>query len=89
MENTIQFIQVTPEQLEERIVQGVKNILKGVIQPEQEELLTRDEAAKFLNVSFPTLHSWTSAGKIASYGLGNKVFYKKSEIMASLTPLKK
>lgn len=51
------------------------------------ELLTRKQAAEFLHVNLSTLWLWTNAKKFPAYGLGNRVFYKKSEIIASLRPL--
>lgn len=88
MENSIQFIQITPEQLEERIVSGISKIIDNVIKPSsEEELLSRTEAAKFLGISTVTLWDWTNKKKITSYGISNKVFYKKSELLASLVPL--
>ncbi len=49
-----------------------------------EELLTRTETAKILKVELTTLWSWTKKGKITAYGIGNRVYYKRGEIMKSL-----
>ncbi len=48
------------------------------------ELLTRKETAKLLNVSLCTLYLWTKQSKLKSYGIENKVYYKKSEIFDCL-----
>lgn len=45
-----------------------------------EEYITSKEAAKRLNISLPTLHSYSKAGIIPKYYLGNRVLYKASEI---------
>jgi excisionase family DNA binding protein len=46
----------------------------------REEHITSKEAAKRLNISLPTLHSYSKAGIIPKYYLGNRVLYKASEI---------
>ena len=51
------------------------------------ELLTRKQAAELLQVNLSTLWAWTRAKKLNSYGLGNRVFYKKSELFDALRPL--
>jgi predicted site-specific integrase-resolvase len=48
---------------------------------QHKEILTRKETAELLNINLSTLWSWSKAGKLTSYGLGNKVFYKYSEIL--------
>ena len=53
-----------------------------------EELLTRNEAKNFLKISFPTLRDWTKKGKIKSYGMEGRVYYKKNEILDLLEELK-
>ena len=49
-----------------------------------EELLTREETAKLLKVSITTLWHWTKSGKLIAYGIGNRVYYKRGEIMTAL-----
>ena len=49
-----------------------------------DELLTREETAKLLKVSLTTLWNWTKKGKIPAYGIGNRVYYKRGEIMNAL-----
>jgi excisionase family DNA binding protein len=48
-----------------------------------EEFLTREEVARLLKISFPTLHDWTNKNLLKSYRIGNKVRYRKSEVMQS------
>ena len=55
---------------------------------DQEELLTRKEAANLLKIDSSTLWHWTKKGKLPSYGIGNRVYYKRSEIMESLVKFK-
>lgn len=73
-----------PENLIEKIYEIIKNEiaeLKKNYQPkEPEELLTRKEAAAMLKLNLSTIHNHTKKGKLKAYGLGNRVYYKRSEI---------
>jgi hypothetical protein len=51
------------------------------------ELLTRKQAAEFLQINLSTLWIWTNAKKFPAYGISNRVFYKKSELLDALRPL--
>jgi hypothetical protein len=87
----IQFIQVTPDQLQEAIISGLKkelDKLKKEFQPKESvEFLTRNEVKEMLKVDLSTIHNWTKKGKLKSYGIGNRVYYKLSEIEAAFKPL--
>ena len=50
----------------------------------QEELLTPEEAAKFLKCSPETIHNWKKSGKLNYYRIGGRIYFKKSEIINSL-----
>lgn len=54
-----------------------------------EELLSRDQTCQFLKIDSSTLWAWTNAGKVKAYGIGNRRYYKRSELLDSLTLLKK
>lgn len=54
-------------------------------QEEEEELKTPKEASKLLRVSMATLWRWEKKGKIKCYGIGGKRYYKRSELVESLT----
>nr|WP_319571672.1 helix-turn-helix domain-containing protein [uncultured Draconibacterium sp.] len=92
MQGTIQLIQVTPEQLQELILKGVKvelDSLKSQLQPKNPtEYLTRNQVKELLNVDLSTVHNWTKRGKLKAYGLGNRIYYKRSEVEAAIQPLK-
>ncbi len=51
---------------------------------EHSDLITRDEALKFLHVTAATIWRWEKQGKIQSYGMGGKRYFRKSELEASL-----
>lgn len=85
---SIQFIGTSPQELRNDINQDVKKQLeelKESFQPKTpEELLTRSETAKLLKINLSTLYHWTKKGKLKSYGLSGKVYYKRSEVESAL-----
>lgn len=61
------------------------NQLQETVKPQPAiQLLTRQEVAKWLGVSLPTLHSWTKLNILQAYRIGNKVRYKKNEVLEAL-----
>ncbi len=92
MNNIIQITQSTPEALAELINNRVKNMLEDFKKEFQsntpDELLTREQAYQFLQIDSATLWSWTKKGKVLAYGIGSRRYYKKSELLSSLIPLK-
>ena len=87
----IQFLEVTPQQLQNEITNGIKfhldEFLKNFKPKQPNDYLTRKEVAKLFSVDLSTLHNWNKSGKLNPLGLGNRVYYLRSEIEASLTPL--
>ena len=87
----IQFLEVTPQQLQNEITKGVKahldEFLKNFKPKQPKEYLTRKKAAEMLSVDLSTLHNWNKSGKLKPLGLGNRVYYLRSDIEASLIPL--
>lgn len=53
--------------------------------PHEEKLLTRIETAKLLGVTLPTVIDWGKKGILKGYRIGNRVRYKHTEIMETLT----
>ena len=88
---SIQFLNVTPNELKKEITKEVINhlneFLKNFTPKQPNEYLTRSEVAKMLNVDLSTLHNWNKAGKLRPLGLGNRVYYLRSDIENSLKPL--
>lgn len=87
----IQFIQVTPEQLQEAIINGVKNQLENFkrhFQPkEPTEYLTRKEVSDLFKVDISTIHNWTVKGILKAYSIGRRVYYKRSEVEKAIIKL--
>jgi DNA-binding NtrC family response regulator len=91
---TIQLIQTTPEQLVELINKGVKSQLKDfqkqiTSKDLNDELLTRKEACEYLKIDSSTLWAWTNKRKVKAYGIANRRYYKRSELIESLILVKK
>lgn len=53
------------------------------------ELVTRHEASKLINVSLPTLTKYVKQGIIPAHRIGNRVLFKKDEILYSLKNVQK
>lgn len=75
------------------ILNGVSDVLKGFANTfqtnDQDILLTREETSKLLSVSLVTLWDWTRKDIIPAYRIGNKVRYKKSEVLNALQQMNK
>ncbi len=88
----LQIIQKTPDELEERIYNRFKKDfenLKNHYQPKEPvEFLTRNEVRDLLKVDLSTVWGWTKKGKLKSYGIAGRVYYKRSEVEAAIQPLK-
>ncbi len=87
----IQFIDNSPEELEEKLSSLLKKELESIkkeFQPKQPtEFLTRNETRDLLKVDLSTIHNWTKRGKLKAYGIGNRVYYRRDEIEAAIKPL--
>lgn len=88
---SIQLIELTPEQLQTAIIDGVKtqlNELKKSFQPkEPTEYLTRSEVAELLKIDLSTVHNWTRKGRLTSYGIGSRIYYKRKEVENAIVKL--
>lgn len=83
--STIQFIGINPsdlaKEIKETLIPQLKKELVEEFQPKQPaEYLTRNEVCKLLKIDLSTLHRWRKDGTLTAYGLGNRVYFKRSEI---------
>lgn len=90
--NTIQFIQTSTEELTSAISKAVEVQLMQLKEQllskdANDELLTRKEACKLLQIDQSTLWHWTNKGKVKAYGIANRRYYKRSELVEALKPL--
>ncbi|WP_312557993.1 helix-turn-helix domain-containing protein [Empedobacter brevis] len=81
----LHFVGLNPkdfiDDLKQSLIPELKKQLAEEFQPKKPvEYLSRTETAKLLKVDLSTLHRWTKTNLLTAYGLGNRVYYKRSEI---------
>ena len=79
---------ITLEQLADALkplLQSQKKIDESLAN--EDELLTREQACKLLSINKTTLWKHTKSGKLKSLGLGNRVYYKKNEVLQAVKHL--
>ncbi len=85
---TIEIQEITVDELADKVADKLLNKIKHYIDDlhtnESDVYLTRQETADFLKINITTLWNWTNKGKIKSYGIGNRRYYNKQEIIALL-----
>lgn len=69
------------------IRQEIASLKCDLAKQDRETYLTRQEVAEMLKCDISTVHNWTKSGKLKDYGLGNRVYYKLSEIESMMVPL--
>mgnify|MGYP003606155561 CR=1 FL=1 len=57
--------------------------------PDKDILLTRQQTADLLGVSLVSLWDWTRKDIIPAFRIGNKVRYKKTDVLESLQKMNK
>lgn len=84
------FILISETDLRAIMSETIKSELASVrpVDPPKDNLLiTRQETAKILGISLPTLNAYSKEGKIQSYRIGTRIRYKQSEVLESLTKI--
>ena len=85
---------ITPEELAStllnRLLPYFQKLSSDIILQKQsaEELFTKQQAAKFIQVSLPTLNKLIKDGKIPCFRIGNTTRLKKGDIINSLTEIR-
>ena len=86
--NYLQVERVSTNELINLIVDKLKNELKEFsikLNSESTELskphLTRKETAEYFNVSLNCLNMWVNKGILKPYKVGQRVFFKREEIL--------
>ena len=70
-------------ELKKSLIPEISENLSAKFQPkEPTEYLTRSEVCKLLKIDLSTLHRWRKDNTIPSYGMGNRVYFKRSEVDA-------
>ncbi|MDI5895355.1 MULTISPECIES: DNA-binding protein [Flavobacterium] len=77
----------------EIILEKLNNIEKAIeklnipTKNDDEILLSRVETCELLKINFSSLWKHTKSCKLTSYGIGNRVYYKKGEVLRSIKKL--
>jgi excisionase family DNA binding protein len=86
MNNQIFLNGITIEQLAEVLKPLLLAKTKEQSQSEN-PLLTRDEVCELLSFNKTSLWKHTKSGKLKSYGIGNRVYYKRDEVLEAVKPI--
>ena len=93
MKNSILLENVNSEQLVQRITERFQSQLddlkKCIGNQPTDVLMTRKETCEYLKIDSSTLWAWTNKGKVSCFGIANRRYYKKSDLLECLTLLKK
>ena len=94
METQIFLQGTTPSQLVDLINEGVKSQLADFKkelnhQTAKDDLMTREQVLELLQINASTLWHWQNKGKVNVYKFANKCYYKRTELMNSITLVKK
>ena len=85
---TIQITEVSVDELADRVADKllikIKQYLDELYSKETDVYLTRQETANFFKINIATLWHWTKKGKLKSYGIGNRRYYNKQELIEIL-----
>lgn len=85
---TIQITEVSVDELADKVADKlllkIQSYLDDLYTKENDVYLTRQETADFLKIDSSTLWNWTNKGKVISYGIGNRRYYNKQEIIEIL-----
>ncbi len=94
MENSILLQNLSTDQLTDLIGNVFDTKLKAFqenqnTKTENDDLMTREQVLELLQINASTLWHWQNKGRITVYKFANKCYYKRSELMATITPLNK
>ena len=94
MTNSILLQNLSTEQLTDLIGNVFDTKLKAFqenqnTKTENDDLMTRSQVLELLQINASTLWHWQNKGRITVYKFANKCYYKRSELMATITPLNK
>lgn len=79
---------ITVEELAAELKSVLSIQTKNEPQHLENEFITRDEVCRLLSINKTTLWKHTKNDKLKSYGIGNRVMYKRSEVLEAVKPLK-
>ena len=88
VQKTTQVYHVSAEDLTRIILDGVEQKMNAFEQrlnsKEPPEFLDRKQVATFLGISLVTVHDWSKKGVLVPFKIGNRIRYKREDIIATL-----
>jgi len=76
--------------LDARLVKRLEELKDGFLHEKaNDQLLSRQATAELLGINLSTLWAWTRDGKLNVYGIANRRYYKRIEVINALVQLKK
>jgi hypothetical protein len=90
MQNSILLNNISAEELIS-LFESLRNEIQDIKQNLEPKLpaeyIARLELSKMLDVDISTIHNWTVKGILKKHCIGNRVYYKRSEIEEALVKI--
>ena len=75
----------------QELAEALKPLLQTTATPEppqpENDFITREQACEILSINKTSLWKHTKTGRLRSFGIGNRVLYKKSEVLQAVKPI--
>jgi hypothetical protein len=82
---TVQFLQITPNELVNLISEKVREQLQEFSQASNTKTdnphLTRKQTAQYFGVSLNCINDWCNKGILTPYKVGQRTYFKRSELV--------
>lgn len=93
MDKGFHLVEMTQQELKELFYNVIKTeleVLKIDLKPKvANTYLTRREVAEMFKIDLSSIHNWCKKGILFPYQIGNRVYFKHSEIEETIVKLKK
>lgn len=77
---------ITLEQLAEALA-PLLQLQQNKQSQSENDLITRKQACELLRINLTTLWKHTKSGKLKSFGIGNRIFYSKVQVLEAVKPI--
>ncbi len=85
MQQNIQFVQITPEELVEKTAKRTAELLEELQSSSQsaedsKKPMTKQEVADYFNVNLSTVYRWGKDGILSPLGVGGRVYFDREQV---------
>jgi hypothetical protein len=87
MNNQIFLNGITIEQLAEALKFLMQSQTSSQEPHLENDFITREEVCRLLSFNLTSLWKHTKSGRLKSYGIGNRILYKRSEVLSAVKPI--